>query len=155
MIYSYADLRKVIKVGDTVKAVAGKNNHCNKLNKDGSNKGKITEIDEDGFRINGCRHFFVDGAYLDLIRKEVTWETLRTGDEVKDEDGVYTVLARIDDLVFISRPDAPKDSGPFYTISEMKEIYTIIQPKQEEEEVLMTVAEIAKKLNIPNLKIVK
>lgn len=154
MIYSYADLKNVIKVGDTVKAVAGKYNPCTKLNNYGSNTAKITEIYEDGFRINGCRHYFIDSNFLDLIPREITWETLRTGDEVKDSNGVYTVLARIDDLVFLSKPDAPKESASFWTISEVQDRFIIIQHKQEEE-VLMTVAEIAEKLNIPNLKIVK
>lgn len=100
MIYSYADLKGKIKVGGTVKAVAGKRNPCKNLNNDGSNTAKITEVGENYFRINGCNHGYIDDGFLDLIRREITWETLRTGDEVEDIDGVYTVLARIDDLLF-------------------------------------------------------
>lgn len=114
MIYSYADLKNVIKVGDTVRAVAGKKNPCSNLNNDGSDTAKITEVGENVFRINGCGHSFSEGgAFLDLIRQEITWETLRTGDEVEDSNGVYngvyTVLARIDNLVFLSKPDEPKN----------------------------------------------
>lgn len=130
MIYSYADLKGKIAVGNTVKAVAGKKNPCKNLNNDGSNTAKITEVGENYFRINGCNHGYIDSCFLDIIPREITWETLNTGDEVKDSNGVFTVLARIDDFVFLSKPDEPELSGRFYTISEMEERFTIIHPKR-------------------------
>ncbi len=58
MIKKYSELKGVIKVGDEVRAVAGKFNPCEQLKNDGSNIRKITAIDDDGFKINGCWHPF-------------------------------------------------------------------------------------------------
>ena len=45
-IYSYAELKGRIKVGDEVRAVPGKENPCSELENDGSNIEKITRVTE-------------------------------------------------------------------------------------------------------------
>jgi len=65
--YSYQELKNVIKVGDEVRAIKGKNNPCAKLKDDGSNTQKITQVDQDRFYINTCYHSYTDGGYLEIV----------------------------------------------------------------------------------------
>lgn len=89
-IYSYAEFQKVAKVGMRVRAVEGKLNACDELA--GGKIQLITEIetDDDGFYINGCKHWGSTDGFLELLddepeqpeRGEITWETLKIGDEL-------------------------------------------------------------------------
>lgn len=111
MIYSYAELKGKIKVGDTVRAVAGKPNSCGKLNDGGSNTAEITKVTDDLFYINDCFHFYYESSFLEILvepadepsERIVTWENLQKGDEILDGNGKSrTILARIEDLVSLS-----------------------------------------------------
>ncbi len=157
MTYSYAELKGKIKVGDSVRAVKGKENGCNELNSDGSNVQKITYVDEDCFDINGCFHDYNRKAFLELLPSEITWETLKKGDRMKDGDGEdeRTVLARLEDIVFLSFIDDSDGYGSAYTISELqRRCYTIVQPPKEEEISEMTVKDVEKLVG-HKVKIVK
>ena len=68
MIYEYSELKGIIKVGDTVRAVPGKVNECHELQDDGSNTQLITHVDDTYFMINGCRHKFKHAnCYLEIV----------------------------------------------------------------------------------------
>jgi len=66
-IYSYSELKGVIKVGDVVRAVKGKRNLCNELQNDGSDTAKITTVSGDWFDINGCRHRYDSSDSLEIV----------------------------------------------------------------------------------------
>jgi hypothetical protein len=141
MIYSYAELRNVIKVGDTVRAVKGKYNPCHHLNDDGSNTAKITRILRTVFFIEDCFHPF-DAAhcFLEIVeetptekaeaeRTEITWATLKAGDYVDRYGAVCKILARVDELIAISYSDTPNTLNNWLTIAAAQNAYTIVQPE--------------------------
>ena len=155
MTYSYAELKGKIKVGDSVRAVKGKENGCNELNSDGSNVQKITYVDEDCFDINGCFHDYNRKAFLELLPSEITWETLKKGDKVKDGEYERTVLARLEDICFLSSVIRSDMYGLGETISDMQRMdYTIVQPPKEEEISEMTVKDVERLVG-HKVKIVK
>jgi len=107
MIYSYAELKGKIKVGDKVSAVKGKYNQCSELNSDGSNVAIVTLVNEDCFAINYCVHIYHKDAFLNLNpqndMQEKTWDNLANGDMlVQEGDEPRKVLSIIDDLVAVS-----------------------------------------------------
>jgi len=73
-IYSYSELKGVIRVGQKVKAVKDKSNACSEL-LDGKT-GIITKVDDDSIWINGCNHSFRPDNYLEIISEEKTWENM-------------------------------------------------------------------------------
>lgn len=155
MIYSYEELKGKIKVGDSVRAVPGKHNNCRELNSEGSNVQKITYIAENCVDINGCRHWYSEFGFLELIPSEITWETLKKGDKVKRGLSERIVLARLEDICFLSNVINPDWYGSGYTISELqREGYTIVQPPKEEEISEMTVKDVEKLVG-HKVKIVK
>jgi hypothetical protein len=160
MIYSYEELKNVIKVGDEVRAVPGKYNPCAELNNDGSNTQKITKVDDEGFRINGCWHAYYSDRFLELlpseIAREITWDNLEKGDVLEFLGGKYTVLARLEDLVFLSSEHrTPGTSPDIYTIHELQNFgHPIVQPEKEEKAEEMTLQEIEKVIG-HKVKIVK
>ncbi len=109
-IYSYAEFQKVAKVGMRVRAVEGKTNGCPLELGDGR-VGVITRLREHCFWINECVHPDVEYCFLELLddepeqpdpkvlahsngffrgveksqpeRGEITWDSLRIGDEIK------------------------------------------------------------------------
>lgn len=89
-IYSYAEFQKIAKVGMRVRAVEGRMNLCSELG-DGAIQ-LVTEVaGNDNFRINTCVHRPYQEAFLELLddepeqpeRGEITWESLKLGDEVE------------------------------------------------------------------------
>lgn len=70
--YEYSQLKGVIKVGNTVRAVKGKRNPCNELKNDGSNTGKITEVHDEHFATNGCTHGYNENWYLEIVKSNKT-----------------------------------------------------------------------------------
>lgn len=151
MIYSYAELKGKIKVGDTVRAVAGLNNHCNKLKNDGSNTLKITRVDEDKFYINGCWHEYTAYGFLEIIdepseepvERIVTWENLQKGDVIFDVNGnLRTILARIEDIVSLSYYDNSFHYD-WYSIQQLRDNGYKIKTDKPKRKV--TLAEIAEK----------
>lgn len=102
MIYSYADLKGIIKVGDKVRAVPGKRNGCDELNSDGSNEQTITHVSEYNFHINRCVHWYGDDdIFLDLNPEptEITWDTLKVGDWISNGKTKREVMAVVGELV--------------------------------------------------------
>lgn len=71
-IYSYADLKGKIQVGDIVRAVPGKLNPCAELLNDGSNQKPITSVSNDGLRIDNCYHSFEDRFFLEMLSSTVS-----------------------------------------------------------------------------------
>ncbi len=69
-IYEYKNLISVIKVGSEVRAVPGMYNPCSRIDDSGTITKKITEVDESGFEIDGCRHSFKSGNFLEIIKGE-------------------------------------------------------------------------------------
>ena len=155
MIYSYAELKGKIRVGDSVRAVPGKQNDCSQLNDDGSNVQKITYIAESCVDINGCRHLYSETAFLELFPSEITWETLKKGDKVKTRFDKRIVLSRVDDLCFLSKDSNSDAYGFAMTISQLQLYgFTIVQPPKEEEISEMTVKDVEKLVG-HKVKIVK
>ena len=91
MIFSYADLKGKIKVGDRVRAVKGKFNPCNELEDDGSDEMIITFVSDNYFETESCIHSFDgDDVFLDRIDYKKTLEDAEAGDVLVDKDGVLT-----------------------------------------------------------------
>lgn len=125
MIYKYSELKGVIKVGDKVRAVPGKNNVCSELKDDGLNIREVTTVYHNGFRIDGCYHDYgprIDDAYLELIREPKTLENLEIGDVVDDDEGLKkTILAVLaPSLYVVSRSNEPNIADFVWTAYEIK-----------------------------------
>lgn len=151
MIYSYAELKGKIKVGDTVRAVAGKNNQCNELNNDGSNTRVITKVNDEFFWINGCFHGYYADYFLEIVEEPtdepservVTWENLQKGDVISDENNEQTILARIEDIVSVSYSNEKTYHHHWYSIEQLKQNGYKPEPLKQKHKV--TLAEIAEK----------
>lgn len=133
MIYSFKDLKGVLKVGDTVRAVEGVENVCSELICNGSNTQKITELEEDGFWINGCWHRFSENSFLEIIdppRTEITWENLQAGDYlINKQEKKRKVLAIIGELLALSYGNYPGLFSEWSTLESIqKSGLTIDQP---------------------------
>jgi len=153
-IYSYAELKGKIKVGDKVRAVKGKTNPCsNMLLDDGSNTAKVTEVFDDGFYINDCCHAYAEGSFLELLTEEKTLDTVDVGDVVVGKDGdERTVMdtSKNGTVLFLSQRDCPlyfhlpmirqelKDKG--FTV---KQSTPVPEPKET------TLEEVSKTLGYP------
>lgn len=89
---------------------------------------------------------------LELIeRKEKTMEDLQKGDVIYDKEGdAYTVLARLEDIVWLSEYNNPKRIFNYYLISDLEDndFYLKTEPTE------MTVAEVEEKLGYP-VKIIR
>lgn len=98
--YNYIELKGIIKVGMKVKAVEGMNNDCNELI-DGK-IGTITQVDDDGFCINGCYHPYNEHCHLQIIEEEKTWDNLCQGDILTHGGNEYEVLGICGRAIFTS-----------------------------------------------------
>lgn len=153
-IYSYAELKGKIKVGDKVRAVVGKTNACwNKLLNDGSNTEKITHVDSRGFSINGCYHGYHSYYFLELLTEEKTLDTVDVGDVVVDKRGEErTVLdtSKNGRVLFLSILNYPTYYSTGYTRQELKDKgYTVKQSTPAPEPKEMTLDEVSKALGYP------
>lgn len=151
MIYSYAELKDKIQVGDTVRAVPEKLNPCSKLNNDGSNTAKISRVDSNGFSINGCAHPYTFDFFLDLLLQEITWDTLSVGDEVMNSSNTLRkVLAVLGDVVGVSRTLDLREFDSWHTKITLQEVgYIIVQPTlPTPQKTFLTMDEIAKKFGV-------
>ena len=127
MVHEYSELKGLVKFGDRVRAVPGKNNVCIKLNDDGSNECRITDVNDTGFRIDGCVHGFSEGCYLDLIEK--TLDSLAEGDVVVDNIGRRTVLGVCGRVYLMSTRDYQDRFGVGYTAKELRSAgYRPVEP---------------------------
>lgn len=119
---------------------------------------QISVIDKDSYQIanypNYFEHNVIDSFLPSDLRPEITWETLKEGDFLEN-DGLYKVLGRVGDVVFLSQEDTFEYADSFYyTIYELKESdYLIVQPILEETNE-MTLDEVCKALG-KTIKIIK
>jgi len=141
MTYSYKELKGKIKVGDTVRAVEGKRNPCLKLSDNGINTKKITEVDDDGFWIDGCYHFYSEGGYLEIVDEETTWDNVKVGDEFgwKTWGSRYEVVAIVGGVIGFSDEGS---SVKWRTREYLRTHTTLIQPNQPRK---VTLAEVREK----------
>lgn len=157
-IYSYAELKGKIKVGDRVRAVKGENNACIQLQDDGGNSKGITSVDVDGFSIDTCYHVYNEPCFLELLTEEKTLDTVDVGDVVVSACGdEYTILDKSPNgtVLFTSGSSNSDWAGGGYTRKELKDNrFTVKQstpaPKPKE----MTLEEVSKALGYP-VKIVE
>ena len=170
MIYEYKDLKGVIKVNDEVSAVRGMSNYCPKLNNDGSNRQKITRVDDEWFWVDDCRHSYEGYGFLELYpapdniwfgdceaehgyncpKATPSWDNLKPNDFVEDSKGykkkVLEVFTQSVLLSEYSDFDIFDIAGCFYTIKELqKDGYTVVGSKPEEPKE-MTVKQISEAL---------
>ena len=156
MIYSYAELKGKIKVGDKVRAVAGKYNRCGELIDIGSDTKVITKVDNDFFWINDCSHGYYASSFLEIVEEPaeeqteqpqervVTWENLQKGDVIFDKDNnERTILARIEDIVSVSNPNEKTYHYTWFSIEQLKQNGYKPEPLKPKRKV--TLAEIAEK----------
>lgn len=74
-IYSYSELKGVLKVGDRVKAARGHKSECYKLNNIG--ECTVTKLEGDIMYIDGCSHAMSgDSYFLEVISEEVDPSTI-------------------------------------------------------------------------------
>lgn len=161
-IYSYAELKGKIKVGDRVRAVKGKENGCSELGDlmvaadDGEKLGTITDVFSDRFRVNQCGHSYSPGYFLELLTEEKTLDTVDVGDVVVDKDGdERTVMdtSKNGTVLFLSQRDCPLYFHLPMTRQELKDKgFTVKQPTPAPKE--MTLEEVSKALGYP-VKIVE
>lgn len=161
-IYSYAELKGKIKVGDRVRAVVGKENGCGELGDRGSVGlsngivGKITQVDDYSFSINNCGHGYHSGASLELLTEEKTLDTVDVGDVVVAGDGdEHTVIdtSKNGVLLFLSSTSYPLKYSHVNTRQAFKDAgYTVKQSTPAPKE--MTLEEVSKALGYP-VKIVE
>ena len=147
-IYSYAELKGKIKVGDRVKDNEGYS-------------GKVDLLDDRGFFFEDeygiCvfRGWNVEGA-AELLTEEKTLDTVDVGDVVVDRDGrERTILDKSPNgtVLFLSHVDTSNWVGTLYTRQELKDRgFTVKQPTPEPKE--MTLEEVSKALGYP-VKIVE
>lgn len=163
-IYSYAELKGKIKVGDRVRAVVGRENGCAEFGEmlaianTNSKVCKITDIGADRFRINGCGHGYHEDVFLELLTEEKTLDTVDVGDVVVDGDGrERTILdtSKNGTVLFLSSAASGDWSGVMATRQELKLFdYTVKQPTLAPEPKEMTLEEVSKALGYP-VKIVE
>ena len=149
-IYSYAELKGKIKVGDKVRAVKGRNNVCPYL--DCNKQGVVSHVDSDGFVIaNGCVHSYGSISFLELLTEEKTLDTVDVGDVVVDKDGdERTVMdtSKNGTVLFLSQRDCPLYFHLPMTRQELKDKgFTVKQPTPAPKE--MTLEEVSKALGYP------
>ncbi|MDE2105238.1 MAG: hypothetical protein KGL39_48885 [Patescibacteria group bacterium] len=150
MIYGYKDLKGVIRVGDTVRAVPGKYNPCDMLI--GGKAGTITHVYDNVFCINGCFHSYSKGSYLDL-NPSPTWETLKVGDIIEHEYGdTRKVLAVLGNVFLMSFAHDRDKAGGWSTIAEAQRNGWKLKGADEPTEV--TMAEVGKQFG-RKVKIIK
>ena len=158
-IYSYAELKGKIKVGDRVRAVNGKPNACAELGDvmtlpNGSEKVcTITDVAEDRFWINNCGHGYLEDHVLELLTEEKTLDTVDVGDVVVDKrDFECTILdtSKNGSVLFLSHPINATWVGIYRTRQELKDDgYTVKQSTPVHEPKEMTLEEISKALGYP------
>ena len=162
-IYSYAELKGKIKVGDRVRAVVGMLQGCEELGgeifypvKDNSIVCTITEVGEIGFSINGCSHRYFEDVFLELLTEEKTLDTVDVGDVVVAGDGdEHTVIdtSKNGVLLFLSSTSYPLKYSHVNTRQAFKDAgYTVKQSTSAPKE--MTLEEVSKALGYP-VKIVE
>lgn len=158
-IYSYAELKGKIKVGDKVRAVKGKENGCGELGDlmvaadDGEKLGTITDVFSEYFRINQCVHAYSPGYFLELLTEEKTLDTVDVGDVVVDGDGrERTILDKSPNgtVLFLSSAASGDWSGVMATRQELKLFdYTVKQSTPAPAPKEMTLEEVSKTLGYP------
>lgn len=163
-IYSYAELKGKIKVGDKVRAVVGRENGCTEFGEmlgianTNSKVCKITDIGTDRFRINGCEHGYQEDVFLELLMEEKTLDTVDVGDVVVSEDGnERTILDKSPNgtVLFLSRINDATHYQDGYTRQEIKQYkFTVKQSTPAPEPKEMTLEEVSKALGYP-VKIVE
>lgn len=163
-IYSYAELKGKIKVGDRVRAVKGKENWCTCL-RSSKPTGKlawpiceVTRVENYGFYINGCAHNYYSGSFLELLTEEKTLDTVDVGDVVVDSSGEeFTILDKSlnGTVLFVSWSNDATRYHDGFTRQELKEFgYTVKQSTPAPEPKEMTLEEVSKALGYP-VKIVE
>ena len=163
-IYSYAELKGKIKVGDRVRSVVGKDNGCGKLgdveSTDVQNEKicEITAVSDNYFWINDCSHGYYTDFFLELLTEEKTLDTVDVGDVVVDGDGrERTILdtSKNGTVLFLSSAASGDWSGVMATRQELKLFdYTVKQSTPAPEPKEMTLEEVSKALGYP-VKIVE
>lgn len=146
MIYSYSELKGKIKVGDKVRTLDGHTDPYRKWSKERT----VTDVGGSYFTVDNHEIYsFLFDSCLDLLPREITWDTLKAGDEVKDSNKVVNkVLGVVDQIVFLSSLSKKQVYGYTCTKYELEDDgYTIVQPHTEEpKKVDMTLTEIEEKL---------
>lgn len=156
-IYSYAELKGKIKVGDRVRAAKGRNNICPYL--DYNKQGVVSHVDSDGFVIaNGCVHSYGSISFLELLTEEKTLDTVDVGDVVVGKRGdERTILDKSPNgtVLFLSWQNDPTRYYGGYTRQQLKALrYTVKQSTPVPETKEMTLEEVSKALGYP-VKIVE
>lgn len=155
-IYKYSELKGVLKVGDVVRAVKGKENCCIKLKSDGSNTVVITKIEDELFWINDCEHFFNDeSGYLEIVSSSPrTIKDADVGDVVMNRLENYRKILGKDttgNILHLSRTwleppldDEDKIFSNSVSRYELDENFTLVLPEEKPKRVV-TQAEINEK----------
>lgn len=145
-IYSYAELKGKIKVGDRVRL--------------GKDVCVVTRIEDNGFYLrlgdfNFCQPWDAK-ATLELLTEEKTLDTVDVGDVVVNDSGnEHTILdtSKSGTILFISRSNDPTGYSFALTRQQLKEYsYTVKQSTPAPKE--MTLEEVGKALGYP-VKIVE
>jgi hypothetical protein len=165
MVYSYADLKNRIKVGDRVRAVAGKENWFTKTMND-SEWHKVTMVDGEGFSVDDCYTkdvlwdslalesptFYHD--YFDLEPSVKTLATLREGDQVTngtvhDPGTTRTVLGVCGRVYLMSEPHDVEMYACGFTAHDLADRgYRPVQPPVEKPETVDVLGRTYRKADV-------
>lgn len=127
-----------LKVGDTfpytkeMDEAKIKQKDCNASFSDSiGDKAVITRVNSYRYDTNiaGVLDFASVDPYLPPT--EITWETLKLGDVLIDEDGLeVSILGILGKIIFLSEFNDRESTGNFYTIQEcQKDGWKIVQPE--------------------------
>lgn len=146
-IYSYAELKGKIKVGDRVR-----------LDKSGNPSNSVRWLSEEGFAADSLFFRWDDEGTAELLTEERTLDTVDVGDVVVDElGGERTVLDKSPNgtILFLSHVCEPTHGGGSFTRQELKDLgFTVKQSTPTPEPKEMTLEEVSKALGYP-VKIVE
>ena len=153
-IYSYAELKGKIKVGDRVKLLdmlTDAARLCERL---------VSRVEDKGFHTddNSYFHRWTRDGVVELLTEEKTLDTVDVGDVVVDGDGrERTILdtSKNGTVLFLSSAASGDWSGVMTTRQELKLFdYTVKQSTPLPEPKEMTLEEVSKALGYP-VKIVE
>lgn len=156
MRYEYSDLKRRLKVGQVVRVVK-ENGEWYDTN--AKTFGEVEHVGELSFVVNGYRHDYTPGHWLEIADETIAtrssrdWDRLKEGDMVELNGKRQLVLGLTGKVIFIAFEDNDNRCQGGYTMKQLQGYdYTIVQPEQEVME--LTVADVEAKFG-RKVKIVK
>lgn len=149
-IYSYAEYLPIAKVGDVVRAVEGKKNHCMEMEKGVKTQVCKIENGEVYFGNDCAGHGAYEDCFLEIVSSPVripTWEDLQVGDEIMTDSDKAKILVVLGE-VFLRSAKGDYDTAHIWMTKKEAQKYgwTLVTPPTEPEVEEMTLEDVNKLL---------